>query len=195
MSRSAVITIQHGDTLQALAARGLGDWSRWRELAELNGLRWPYLDTSGSEGSPEAPEEGVVLRVGDRLRLPIPEGPSLPINPLGRDLMEEGSAVPLAWGLTNLQAALLRRLRTPLGHLPHHPEYGSRLRSFLGQPLSLSLVLDLRVEVHRVLSLDPRVSKVERVAVDVQDAALWVSATCETELGDLALLEQFTRAW
>jgi phage baseplate assembly protein W len=202
MTRSTVITIHYGDTLQAIAARELGDWTRWQELAELNRLRWPFLHSLGLTASDDESIPGDirrVLNVGDRLRLPIQddagqEGPNLSVTPFGVDLSEDGPARELLRGLDNLQAALQRRLRTPLGYLPHHPEYGSRLRSFIGQPLNLALVLDVRAEVQRVLSLDARVSVVQNVAVDVQEDALVVTALCETELGELALLERFSHA-
>jgi nucleoid-associated protein YgaU len=34
--RPPVYRIQPGDTLSEIAARQLGDWSRWREIARLN---------------------------------------------------------------------------------------------------------------------------------------------------------------
>lgn len=203
MNRATVVVLQHGDTLQAIAARELGNWTRWRELAELNGLRWPYLNTFASPGDEESPSallgEGTALRAGDRLRLPLQNGlsdplfPLLPLLPFGTDLSEDGPALPLVRGLANLRAALQRRLRTALGYLPHHPEYGSCLRSFIGQPLTLALVLDVRSEIQRALSLDPRVLSVKNVAADVRDDALSASASCETDLGELALLERIHR--
>lgn len=37
------ITINQGDTLEGLAQRHLGDWTRWKEIAALNALRYPFI--------------------------------------------------------------------------------------------------------------------------------------------------------
>jgi hypothetical protein len=40
-------TVGHGDTLSSVAARELGDYTRWPEIADLNGLRDPDRLTVG----------------------------------------------------------------------------------------------------------------------------------------------------
>jgi hypothetical protein len=56
---------RYGDTLQRIALRELGDASRWVELAELNGLRPPYLT------DPALARAGV-LAYGASIKLPSP---------------------------------------------------------------------------------------------------------------------------
>ena len=46
-------TVKAGDTLSAIAAKHLGDWKRWEEIARLNGIRDPRR-----------------LQIGTKLRLP-----------------------------------------------------------------------------------------------------------------------------
>ena len=49
-------TVKPGDSLSKIAGRQLGDSSRWRELAEINGIRNP-----------------AAIRVGQVIRIPVAE--------------------------------------------------------------------------------------------------------------------------
>lgn len=184
-------TVQYGDTLQAIAHRELGDDSRWTELAELNGLTYPYLDFSADGGRPDSrfttATKSKVLGQGDTLKLPNVDGEVAPEDPVGTDLLEEGTPRVLIGGVDNLRAALLRRLRTQRGYLPHHPDYGSDLPRFVGRPLSVSEVLSLRAEVDRVLREDPRIITVQSIAITVEADAIFVKATATSTLGAVSL--------
>lgn len=188
--RPPVAAIQQGDTLQAIAAREFGDAGRWKELADLNGLTYPYLDFSGPNGTPGTQFLGAgrkVLGQGDSLGLPNAAGAIAPADPIGTDLTEEGLKGTLVAGVDNLQVALLRRLRTPRGYMPHHPEYGSDLPSFVGRPLTPSLVLSIRAEVDRALREDPRVITVQSVGIAVEGDGIRVEAAASSVLGPVSL--------
>lgn len=188
--RPPTATVQPGDTLQAIAAREFGDAGRWKELADLNGLTYPYLDFSGPAGTPSTQFTGAgrkVLGQGDTLSLPNAAGVIAPSDPVGTDLTEEGLKGTLVAGVDNLRGALLRRLRTPRGYMPHHPEYGSDLPNFVGRPMTPSLVLSIRAEVDRVLRADPRVITVQSVGISVDGDAIRVEAAASSVLGPVSL--------
>lgn len=173
----SVVTVQSGETLQAIAARELGDASRWKELAEINGLSWPFLDFTG------IPQPGRVLTTGDELRLPFPvEAPALEDDPVGRDLNPFGGN-DLVGGAVNLVEALNRRMRTPLGWIPWRPDYGSRLYLFAGRPLDIVTALDARFEAARTLLSDPRVLGIESLAVHASGDVLSVYSIVRSLLG------------
>lgn len=54
-------SILDNDTIQAIAARELGDPDKYREIVVLNGLRAPYISATASEG---------VLKFGDKIFIP-----------------------------------------------------------------------------------------------------------------------------
>lgn len=194
-TRSSV-AIQVGDSLQALAARHLGDVNLWVDLATFNGLAWPYFDFSGPGYTAGVPSVGGrVLGQGDVLLIPGPqEDPGiLASDPIGSDVRPDGFR-GLFSGLDNLREALLRRLRTPMGYLPHHPEYGSHLWDYVGRAVDASLLLKLRLEVAETLRQDPRIRKVNHVAVYMDGDAIYVDADAETIAGDLSLGEWIRRA-
>lgn len=183
-------TIQPGDTLQSIAQRVYGDATRWKELADLNGLSYPYLDFSGSNGAPASQFLSTgkkVLGASDTLKLPNSSDAVAPVDPVGTDMGDGGTVKILVAGVDNLRAALLRRLRTPKGWLPHHPEYGSALYSYIGEPLTPALVLSIRAEVDRVLREDPRIISVQMVGVSVDTDAIKIEATATSALGPVSL--------
>lgn len=78
-------------------------------------------------------------------------------------------------GAEQLAKALYRRLITYPGELPAHPEYGCRLRDYLGQPMSRWVARLAALEAERGLLQDPRVQSVQ-VEVEGEGEALAVRA-------------------
>jgi phage baseplate assembly protein W/nucleoid-associated protein YgaU len=186
-SMPTTTSIQPGDTLQAVASRELGDSSRWPELVAVNELSYPYIDFSGPEGSPDPSFPGKVLGKGDTLKLPDLGGNVVPDDPIGTDMDEVGDLATLIAGVDNIRGALLRRLRTPKGYLPHHPEYGSDLSTYIGKPLTPAVILSIRAEVERTLMADHRVVGVASVGVTVDADAINVEAAATTLLGPTSM--------
>lgn len=152
------------DSLMDLANRALGDYTQWVNIATANGLLPPYTYPT------PAPN---IASPGTQLFMP---GSSTPtnlgnylLNFLGTDL---NWGIPLqsmpVWtgdfetvvGYTNLRWALARRILTPLNSLIYHPEYGSYLSQYLGQPLT-NLNLQLMLSYTSIALLnDPRIASI-----------------------------------
>ena len=212
-ARPTSVSVRVGDTIQALASTYLGDASEWTTLATLNGLVYPYLDFSGTNGAADSSLQGSgiatpattdslyvapgatiglggkVLGAGDTMTLPLVGGAQAPADPIGWDTEDGGTTLAngnplIVQGQANLSAALLRRLRCPAGWLPYHPDYGAGLKSYIGSTLSVPTVLALRRDVANQLIKDPRVIKVTSVAATVSGDAITVQATVQTPLGE-----------
>lgn len=193
----ASVPVIPSDTLAAIAARELGDSTRWPEIAAINGLVWPYLDFSGPNNSPGSAYAGLkVVGASTVLKLPLPGsdlGAGIADDPFGSDLAD----VPptpnfLVRGQINLAAAIARRLATPVGRIPWHPDYGSRLWTYIGNPEDESTELAARTECLRVLRADPRVLSVRALAVDLAPGIINYNATLSTALGSLSLTGSIT---
>lgn len=63
--------IASGDTLQSIAQHHLGDVSRWRELATLNNLRYPYIVETNQE---KLKNPNHLLTIGDTILYRVEEG-------------------------------------------------------------------------------------------------------------------------
>ncbi len=134
------------------------------------------------------PNPGRVLQPGDAASLPVPNpGGRLPGDPIGRDLDPDGRPGVLIGGIANLRNAFLRRLLTPRGYLPHHPEYGCGLHRFIGGQLGLGDVLAARDEAARTLLDDPRATSILRLALDVQGDAIQIDGAVLTPLGEVEI--------
>lgn len=79
---------------------------------------------------------------------------------LQEDLLEES-------GPSQLAKALYRRLITYPGELPAHPEYGCRLRDYVGLPGDAWAARLMALEAKAALEADPRV---QRVLVEAEGA-------------------------
>jgi len=78
-------------------------------------------------------------------------------------------------GPSQLAKALYRRLTTYPGELPAHPEYGCRLRDYLGQPADDWVLGLVALEAKQALLQDPRVQDA-RVEAEVRGDTIVVTA-------------------
>lgn len=156
-----------GDTLQAIAARELGDAARWPDLANLNNLLPPYITADLSQAGPR------VLFAGQTIQIPSPSpAPSGVADPtvFGTDIAlvngqitDDGAGDLLTVsGPANLDQAVRNRLETRPGELVFHQAYGNRIYALLGggvTPAALQLGASFAAAA---IGADPRVASVER---------------------------------
>jgi hypothetical protein len=161
-------TLRNGESLMDVAARALGNFELWTEIATLNNLTPPYtgpLSVSGIAGW------------GTQLILPSPGTqqsatglpPSYEINFLGTDVYVGpiNGSMPV-WsgdfqvisGYNNLAWALGRRLQTTLSALIYHPDYGSRIPPQVGAVQATQTPQRIAAFGKSALFSDPRVSKI-----------------------------------
>ncbi|WP_027894462.1 hypothetical protein [Calidithermus chliarophilus] len=183
----ASLEVQQGDSIHRLAQALLGDFRRWRELAELNGLDHPYVV---DDPAPWRAEGRRVLGPGDTLyypsdALPSPRrrvGADLEAQTYGTDLAMQGGhlvwiggSLSMVSGLDNLKQALTHRLNTPQGNLPAHPGYGHALKQYLGRVGGGDEAALVRLEAQRVLNQDRRIAA-SSAAVEFADSAAHIRA-------------------
>lgn len=72
-------------------------------------------------------------------------------------LLANGERLGLESGVPQLAKALYRRLITYPGELPAHPEYGCRLRDYVGLPADAWAARLAALEAKAALEADPRV--------------------------------------
>lgn len=174
--------IHHGDDLQAVAARELGDANRWPELVWINALTHPYITTDERRAGP-----GVLL-AGALIKVPAPVGVYTDDAERGqvyeRDckmngrmlVVDAGGDLAVVTGADNLSQQLQHRLDTPRGQARRHPEYGNiapRLKGRVNGPTAGLLAAEY---VKGALRADYRVSRVESASAEVVGDAIRVTA-------------------
>lgn len=172
-----VTTVLQNDTLWRIAARELGDFERFQEIAALNQLVPPYIAPQASAG---------VVTPGSQIFLPTTTGgttapasiggvaPSYEVNYLGVDIYlgPLNQAMP-AWtgdyqrivGYDNLALSLGRRLQTTLGSLLYHLNYGSRIPPEVGAIAVQSTAGHLGAYAQSAILSDPRVFAVTSMTI------------------------------
>lgn len=181
-----LIKVQGGDTLPNLAARYLKDARKWRAIAVLNGLSFPYLSEQGQPGT---------LRIGDDILIPslskapiqriltpvLGVSPSAPaaekflgtdfalrdVSPSGRLQKEfdipvdaEGGSVDvkLVSGVPNLVQACLMRLTTEAGT--------DHLYRRLGRKRTIGTDRELAAyRITEAVNADPRIASIANVRI------------------------------
>lgn len=192
LSKPITVAVSPGDTLQGIAARALGDSRRWMEIVRVNGLDYPYLDFSGTNGAPGSAYTALnVAGAATVLKMPLP-ALAAPVgvadDPIGTDLPDDPSTANLTQGgAENLSAALVRRLLTPRGRIPWHLEYGSMLPTLLGSAEALDNIAAARRDLIDSLKADPRVLDVQNVKVTAQGGVASFYADALTPLGLLPI--------
>lgn len=184
-----LVETRHGDDLQAVAAREMGDANRWPELVWLNELTHPYLTDD------ERRVSASVLLTGSLLRVPAPVGvvtddadrgqvyerDCLLVN---RQLTDDGAGdFAVVSGSDNLTQQLKHRINTPRGQARRHPEYGCLVWRLLGTvngPLAGALGAQY---VKSALLADYRVSGVSSAIAEVRDGVVRVTAKAEAIAG------------
>ena len=177
--------LQAGEDLATVAQRRLGAESRWTEIADLNGLRPPYVSTAGL---PDTAAPGrVILLPADAsastvgVAAPASEASEDAIYGVdvwrrdGRDLVPVSlSGIDLddfayRRGLANCTDALGRRISTALGALRVWPGYG--MPDLVGEP-NLQQTSLLLAHATEQLQRDDRVISVDSpTARDLGDGA------------------------
>jgi nucleoid-associated protein YgaU/phage baseplate assembly protein W len=168
-------TVLIGDTLMDIAARTLGNYEQWYDIAKVNALQPPFISPTGGPN---------VAQPGDKLYLPtttapqtVTVQPSYTLNYLGVDLYYGPLNQPmLPWGgdfqtiagYDNLSISLGRRLQTTLESLIYHNTYGSRVPPEIGQPISQSTSGYLTAYAQSALLSDPRVNSLISITTTLQ---------------------------
>lgn len=188
-----------GDTIQAIGDVYGVDWT---QIAVVNGLGYPYINTE-----PEGPDNHVPENVaGVGRTLLIPTGSLLfPVKVndgrldvekyiMGADLdiytymetehhiirigesgelLADGSGdLLLAEGLRNLRQQLVTRLGTPKGTLLLHPDYGSDILRFIGRTVTRELLIDVKLCVQECFLKDSRVKGLSELTVESAGTAI-----------------------
>ena len=184
-----LVETHHGDDLQAVAHRELGDANRWPELAWINELVYPYLTDD------EARVAAGVLLNGSMLKVPAPTGftedKSSTEDVYERDCelrgkllqVDEHGDFAVVAGVDNLTQQLRHAIDTPRGQARRHPEYGClvwRLHGKVNGPMAGMLGA---AYVKATLEADYRVVRAPSSQASIEGDVLRVAADAETLSG------------
>ena len=181
------VATQHGDTLQKIAARELGDAGLWAEIIVLNGMVPPYLTDD-----PAAVAPGVFLN-GGLITIPAASPGAATNDPnavFGQDILltngkftfTDGDFAVVS-GLPNLNQALTNALDTDQGELLYHTQYGSLVRRIIGGKNGPSSTLIAANYAKATVEADPRISSVTSSVGTALGNAISVAVDAETIQG------------
>lgn len=185
----AFVDTKYGDTLQRIAARVLGDASRWYELISPNSLVYPYITDDAS-----AAGNGVLLS-GSPILVPAPSAASTTTTDaqevFGTDIALQSGLLQadakgdfaFVTGRANLSQALKGRIETAQGELIYHMKYGSLLRSMLGNKADASTSLLAAMTAKGAVLADPRVSSVNTSVATISGDSISVSVEVVPVMG------------
>jgi phage baseplate assembly protein W len=170
MGVTRLVFVEVGDSLRRLAARHMGDANRWTELAEINGLRPPYI----VESVDPADRERATLVFGDQIAVPVGYAdrvPQAPIEVFGVDAVLTDRTLHVdATGdyavvatLENLAQALTHRVNTPTGSILMHRAYGCNVFAVLGMQARPLIAALAGAMVRQALEQEPRLASVDEV--------------------------------
>ena len=179
------VALLHGDTLQQVAYRELGDARRWPELAWINDLVPPYITDNPEFAGPR------VLLTGNTIIVPaaaaLASADTDPETVFDTDCRlrnrllhaDETGDLELVSGRENLKQQIIHRIITDKGELIFHPDYGCSIRRLLGVVNGPTAALLAADYVKAALLSDDRVSEVTRAVATVQGDQIAVD--CEIE--------------
>lgn len=193
-------TVRYDDSIQVIGQAYKVDW---RQIVSINGLEYPYIDTTPVDN----PYEGnnTVAKVGTKLLIPsdnmttpeISGEDDLAAYAYGADLdiwsvleSEQGTNnlddhgkldsesgdIKLAVGLNNLKQQIITRLGTPKGTLSLHPEYGCDVTLYSGRKTTVELLITQELAVTEAILQDSRIKSVKDVSVTFSGGSTRITA-------------------
>ncbi|WP_293372284.1 hypothetical protein [Nevskia sp.] len=167
LPRTRRIATRRGDTPQRIAARELGDASRWYQVVAINGLRPPYLVDDPAQVVPGVLLTGSALLIPDDGAGQATSAAADPAVTFGVDLdiadgllTDDGAGdFALVSGYGNFTQALRVRLGTPAGDLLFHPDYGNAAFTLIGRGGTRPIVVLANAMVRRAVGSDDRVAE------------------------------------
>jgi phage baseplate assembly protein W len=182
----------HGDTLQTIAFRELGDANEWARLLWLNDLVPPFITDD------EALAGDRVLLTGQQIKIPSTvaessEGDSEATNVLLTDCQlrngrltvdPETGDFAVVSGRENLKQAINHRIRTDPGELIYHPEYGCKIQRRKGSKNTAVAVLIGRMDVQDALEQEPRLRRINKITTTGSGDVLSAQADVTPISGD-----------
>ena len=172
------VTVRNNDSLMAIAARELGDYTQWQAIAQANNLIPPYIGpvalpgiavwgqliylptTSGGQANSQS---NVTPAAYEATFL----GTDIWYGPINQDMLPWTGDFLTISGNQNLAFSLGRRLQTTLGTLIFHSNYGSRIPPEIGNVTTQDTAGHLGAYTESALASDPRVAEVLSVNVNV----------------------------
>ena len=178
-------TVRENDNLMDMAARSLGNFEQWTQIAATNNLQPPYI-ASGVTALTAVPGQqlflpttGVVQTQGT-----VPSytlnylGVDIYYGPLNQDIAVWAGDFQLISGYQNLSFSLGRRLQTTLGSLVYHNDFGSRIPPEVGTITDSNTLSYITAYAKSALLSDPRVNKIVSASTTAyQNYAINVTAT------------------
>ena len=182
------VSTRRGDTLQAIAARELGDAARWTDLIAYNSLVPPFITDDPAQAT-----AGVIL-TGASILVPAPSpvvtSTTDPEAVFETDIALQGGRLTIAngdfgvvSGPANLAQALTNRIETEQGELIYHASYGSRVRRLVGAMNGPTASLLAAQYVRAAVIQDPRISKVVSATAQVSGDVIRAAATVQPVSG------------
>lgn len=189
-AQATTANLSNTNTLQDLAARQTGNFENWTTIASDNNLLPPF----------PGPTNQAVALSGQQLYMPgsgVQIGanqtpPSYPDSVMGTDInfgpldgpqLAWAGELPVIKGLLNLNAAIGRRLQTPLGSLIYHTNYGSRIPAEVGAVQSENEAAKLGAFGSQAILADPRVARIISMIATVQPGFLATFAATIQPIG------------
>lgn len=158
-----IIIVRQNDSLPNIAAREMGNFEDWTQIAALNGLSPPYYITEGQQ---------LFIPSGVTTTGPAPNyltnylGTDLYYGPLGSNMLPWTGDFFTISGYNNLAFALNRALITTQGTLIYHPNYGSRIPPLIGNIEDVEIELMIPTYASACILYDPRVQSIPSYSVN-----------------------------
>lgn len=194
------VQIKDGDTLESISMEYLGDSKYWKDLAEFNGLAYPFISSS-------VPRKDKTLGVGQYIAVPNALVDSTSGNlilgsssartsdaSLGTDfaLTDDGDLsfdtgeIQTTSGEDNLKQAVYLKLNVHRGELVKHPHYG--MADLLGYRTLPLLSAKASSEFGSTLLSDTRISEVKNMSTTIEGDTLTYSADVGVNLSKQPVL-------